>query len=169
MGSYAAQSSKIGLNAYTRVFLNAFCAAYEHHKKFLETVSFEADYRPMFVNDKGLAMTYDDYSNRFTALVVNHFRAALLESDDPECRIYGQLLYENNLGLHALRHWFSVQLVLHGEDIAQIQYWRGDRNPTSAFEYLQNKGDLVRELESASNLFADLLLSHGAGGLLNGV
>jgi integrase len=145
------------------IFLDAFCAAYEHHKKFLKTVSCETDYRPMFVNDKGLAMTYDDYSYRFNALVVNHFRTALLESDDSECRIYGQLLYENNLGLHALRHWFSVQLVLNGEDIAQIQYWRGDKNPTSAFEYLQNKGDLVKELENASSLFAELLLSQGSG------
>jgi len=123
----------------------------------------------MFINNKGLAMTYDDYSDRFNSLVTNHFRTALLESDDPECRIYGQLLYENNLGPHVLRHWFSVQLVLHGEDIAQIQYWRGDKNPTSAFEYLQNKGDLVRELENAGNIFAELLMSYGSGGLSNGV
>jgi hypothetical protein len=71
-------------------------------------------------------------------------------SDDPECSLYGQLLYENKLGLHSLRHWFSVQLVLHGEDIAQIQYWRGDKCPESAFVYLQNKGDLVRKLERTS-------------------
>jgi len=123
----------------------------------------------MFINNKGLAMTYDDYSNRFTSLVLNHFCAALLESPDPECRIYGQLLYENNLGLHALRHWFSVQLVLHGEDIAPIQYWRGDKNPTSVFAYLQNKGDLVKELESAGNLFAELLMTHGFGEMSNGI
>ena len=115
----------------------------------------------MFINDKGLAMTYDDYHRRISALIENHFRPALLESDDPECRIYGQLLYENKLGSHAFRHFFSVQLVLCGEDIAQIQYWRGDTSPHSALLYLQNKGDLVRELEDTGGLLCELLMSLG--------
>jgi hypothetical protein len=54
-----------------------------------------------------------------------------------------------------------VQLVLHGEDIAQVQYWRGDKNPESAFEYLQNKGDLVRELEAAGGFLSELLIERG--------
>lgn len=116
----------------------------------------------MFVDNNRMAMTYKTYARRFTTLVDNHFRPVLLECDDPECRIYGQLLYENNLTLHSLRHWYSVQLVLHGEDIAQIQYWRGDKNPESAFTYLQNKGDLVRELEEANNFLAEMLLEQGA-------
>ena len=143
-------------------FIEAFVAAYDHHKRFLSARVFETEYCPMFINHKGLAMTYDDYARRFTALVENHFRAVLLECDDPECRIYGQLLYENHLTLHALRHWFSVQLVLRGEDIAQIQYWRGDKNPESAFTYLQDKGDLVRELESANEYLAEILMGQGA-------
>jgi len=142
-------------------FLSAFCSAYEYHKKFLAGRNFESEYRPMFTNSKGMAMTYDNYARRFAALVDNHFRAVLLECDDPELRIYGQLLYENHLTSHALRHWFSVQLVLHGEDIAQIQYWRGDKNPESAFSYLQNKGDLVRELECANNILSGALMKRG--------
>lgn len=142
-------------------FLDAFCTAYEYHKEFLSTQSYETSYCPMFVNSKGMAMTYDDYARRFSALVNNHFRAVLLECDDPELRIYGQLLYENRLGSHALRHWYSVQLVLNGEDIAQIQFWRGDKNPESAFEYLQNKGDLVRELETANGHLLELLIERG--------
>jgi integrase len=152
-------------------FLRAFCAAYERHRAFLASRRFEAAYCPMFVNNKGMAMTYKDYARRFKSLVDSHFRPALLESDDPGCRIYGQLMYENRLTLHALRHWFSVQLVLRGEDIAQIQFWRGDDNPTSAFEYLQNKGDLVNELKKAGGLLADLLIERGkiGGGEPDGV
>jgi integrase len=142
-------------------FLSAFATAYGHHKDFLATRSYETDYCPMFVNDRGKAMTYDDYSRRFRKLVDDHFRASLLECDDPELRIYGQLLYENRLTPHALRHWYSVQLVLRGEDIAQVQFWRGDKSPESAFEYLQNKGDLVRELEAAGGYLADLLIERG--------
>lgn len=142
-------------------FLAAFTAAHELHKKFLATRNYELDYCPMFINNHGVAMTYDDYARRFRSLVDNHFRAVLLESDDPECRIYGQLLYENNLTTHALRHWFSVQLTLRGEEIAQIQYWRGDKSPESAFMYLQNKGDLIKEIESANEFLAEILMKEG--------
>ena len=142
-------------------FLDAFLTAYRYHKEFLATQSYEKEHRPMFVNEKGMAMTYSNYARRFKTLVDTHFRAVLLESDDPELRIYGQLLYENRLTPHALRHWYSVQLVLRGEDIAQVQYWRGDKNPESAFRYLQNKGDLVRELEAAGGFLSELLVEYG--------
>jgi integrase len=148
-------------------FLDAFVAAYKFHLCFLSEHKFEPDYCPMFINARGKAMTYTDYSRRFAALVTSRFRPALLESGDPDCRLYGQLLYENRLSPHSLRHWFSVQLVLNGEDIAQIQYWRGDASPESAFVYLQNKGDLVHELERTSADFINITLAYGyrkAGG-----
>ena len=77
----------------------------------------------------------------------------------PELRLYGQLLYENQLGTHALRHWFTVQLVLRGEDIGSIQYWRGDSSPESSFLYLQNKGDLTRELKASNDRLVIMLVS----------
>lgn len=141
-------------------FLPAFCKAYEFHKGFLGT-GFESEYCPMFVGRSGKAMTYHDYRSRFQRLVKEYVRPSLLEHSDPECRLYGQLLWENKLGPHSLRHWFSVQLVLMGEDVAGLQYWRGDKNPESALVYLQNKGDLMRELSAANNLFADFLVARG--------
>ena len=115
----------------------------------------------MFINGSGKAMTYEDYYGRFRKLIEEHLRPALLRNKDPECRIYGQLLCENRLGPHALRHWFSVQLALRGEDIAQIQFWRGDQNPESAFVYLRDKGDLIGELAKANDLLAVLLMREG--------
>jgi hypothetical protein len=53
-----------------------------------------------------------------------------------------------------------------GEDIAGLQFWRGDSNPSSAMVYLQNKGDLTKELAAANELFADFLMNEG--GLLYG-
>jgi integrase len=143
-------------------FIQAFAAAYGHHQSWLAAHGYETEYAPMFVTAKGKAMTYWVYRDRFYSLVDKHFRAELAASSDPELRIYGQLLYEHRLGLHALRHWFSVQLVLHGEDIAQIQYWRGDKSPESAFVYLQNKGDLINELESHSEFLSEILMREGA-------
>lgn len=143
-------------------FIGSFLKIYQHHKNHLAQRDFEQDYCPMFVNRTGMAMTYRDYYGRFRKLVEKHLRPMLLHHTDPECRIYGQMLYENRLGPHALRHWFSVQLVLRGEDIAQIQFWRGDKNPESAFDYLQNKGDLVSELAKANEMLAEILLEEGA-------
>jgi hypothetical protein len=45
--------------------------------------------------------------------------------------------------------------------VAQIQYWRGDKSPESALLYLQNKGDLIRELEEANSSLAEVLMEVG--------
>ena len=144
-------------------FLGAFCKAYELHREYLTGRTFNEDYCPMFINRNGEAMTYESYRTRFHSLINNHLRPYLIRSADPELRLYGQLLYENQLGTHALRHWFTVQLVLRGEDIGAIQYWRGDSSPDSAFEYLQNKGDLTRELKAAGDRLVELLISEWEG------
>ena len=135
--------------------------AYELHKAYLSQVSFEPQYAPMFVNRNGKAMSYETYRNRFKMLIRDHLRPFLVRSSNPELRIYGQLLYENELGTHALRHWYTVQLVLRGEDIANIQFWRGDRSPESAFQYLQNKGELVQELKETNERLLSGLLRLG--------
>jgi len=139
-------------------FLQAFAVAYERHKAYLKSTGFEPAYCPMFVNRSGKAMTYAAYRGRFKKLVENHLRPALLDHVDAECRLYGLLLCEKPLGLHSLRPWSTVALVLMGEDVAQLQYWRGDASPESALSYLQNKGELVRALNAANNNFAELLI-----------
>ena len=144
-------------------FLGAFIKAYELHQEYLEQTVFEKDYAPMFVNQNGKAMSYENYRQRFKKLINAHLRPLLVKSSDPELRIYGQLLYENNLGTHAMRHWYTVQLVLRGEDIANIQFWRGDKNPESAFTYLQNKGELTRELKESNERLMEILLETGGG------
>lgn len=139
-------------------FLQAFTVAYERHSKHLVSKSFEYAFCPMFVNNRGMAMTYADYRGRFKYLVENHLRPMLLEHDDADCRLYGLLLCDNSLSPHLLRHWYSVSLVLMGEDVAQLQFWRGDANPESALTYLQNKGELMRELSAANESFAEVLM-----------
>ena len=41
----------------------------------------------------------------------------------------------------------------------RISFWRGDKSPQSAFTYLQNKGDLNRELAATNEKLTDLLRS----------
>lgn len=142
-------------------FLGTFMQAYEMHKKYLSRINFEKEYAPMFVNRYGKAMSYETYRNRFKELIRDHLRPYLTASSDPEMRIYGQLLHEHELGTHALRHWYTVQLVLRGEEIGDIEYWRGDTSPESAFLYLQNKGELVKELKETDERLLDVLLIAG--------
>ena len=84
-----------------------------------------------------------------------------MKSGDPELRLYGQKLCENTLTPHSLRHWFTVQLVLRGATISEVQHWRGDSNPQSAFEYLQDKGDLAKELKETDSRLLELLMKTG--------
>lgn len=142
-------------------FVGTVYSAYRLHLQYLKRVRFEEDYAPMFVNSSGMAMSYESYRQKFKRLIRNHLRPELIKSADPELRIYGQMLYENELGTHCLRHWFTVQMVLRGEDIGTIQSFRGDRNPETAFQYLQNKGELVRELEAASGQLVSALMEIG--------
>ena len=125
---------------------------------------YEKEYAPMFVNQNGMAMTYENYSDRLQALVRDHFRPALLESDVPELRLYGTLLAENRFPPHGFRHFFSTLLAMNGESTANIQYWRGDRNPESALWYLQNKGDLLKAMRLTNDRLASLILAFGEGG-----
>ena len=160
-GAEIGQIKKERIQKVYPAFIGTFCAAYKLHKRYLRGVSYEKEFAPMFVNSNGMAMSYESYRQKFRDLIDNYLRVELVKSSDPELRIYGQLLYENKLGTHSLRHWFSVQLVLRGEDIGSLQYWRGDRNPESAFTYLQNKGELIRELKYANEALADTLLQIG--------
>ena len=57
------------------------------------------------------------------------------------------LLQNYNLAPHALRHYFTVRLVLCGLDEAQLMYYRGDTSRDSALTYLRNKGEIMRKLE----------------------
>lgn len=159
-GIYCGKIKKERKQCVYPAFLEAFEKAYEFHKKQLSGKA-EKEYMPMFIGRSGKAMTYSSYLEKFHKLINEYVRPILLKSDDVDCRLYGQLLYEKTLSPHALRHFYSVQLVLMGEDVAGIQYWRGDSNPESALAYLQNKGDLIRELSEVNNKFADLITNKG--------
>ena len=145
-------------------FIQFFISAYQYHLHFLQGQRYEADYAPMFINRSGKAMTYKSYLQKFQNLVRDRLRPQLLESDNPELQIFAQRLLTEKLSPHALRHFFTVALVLRGEDIAQIQHYRGDSSPESALEYLKNKGALVREAGMVHTELIETLLDIGRKG-----
>ena len=137
-------------------FIDAFIYAYNLHKAYLATCKYEENYCPMSVDSRGHAITYDNYYTIFRKMT-SELIPVLLQSNDSEVVEYGHELLEHNIAPHIFRHWFSVKLTLYGEDVAGLQYWRGDKSPESALTYLQNKGELNKQLHNLSNEVFDHL------------
>ena len=130
-------------------FIEELVTAYELHLRILADCRCEEQYRPMFVCKNGKAMTYKVYAERVKRLVYNFLRPELKLSDNPELSAFAHLLDSRRWGTHALRHCFTVRLVLEDLDVGQVQYFRGDKSPESALTYVQGKGDLLRKVQAA--------------------
>lgn len=135
-------------------FLNSFYELYQEYMHYLNEKKYEEPYGPLSINSKGMAMTYKDYYNRFRT-AVHEIIPTCLDSCDPEVVQYGMLLQEHNLSPHALRHWFTVKLVLFGVDIAGLMFYRGDTNPESSLRYLNNKSELEKQYQKINNELFD--------------
>jgi len=146
------------------IFLGVIQDAYEEHLKLVDANDLESE-APMFINDyrssvtgKKMAISKQSYCNKISNIISKTVIPELLKSDDSELKTFGLLLNENSWGLHAFRHWFSVQLVLNGEDLCGIATWRGDTSLKSAFTYLQNKGALMKVFKKANDLVANKII-----------
>lgn len=133
-------------------FIEEFCLAYQKHLQFLKRCNVDPRYMPMFVNRDGQAMTYATYRYRLHKLIEDHLIPKLLESENPEDVLLAQRLRLRKLSPHIFRHVFTVRLVLEGLDVAQIQMYRGDKNPESALTYMADKGELVKRLIETHDL-----------------
>lgn len=127
-------------------FLEAFMSCYNLYMDFIKDRPYEEEYGPLTTANNGKAYTYYAYRIEFQN-AVNDCIPAMLASHDHKTVNFGFLLLENNISPHILRHWFTVKLLLYGEDEAGLMNWRGDKSVTSAHQYLMNKGELVREFE----------------------
>ena len=130
-------------------FLDIFYQCYKIYMAYMKNRPYEADYGALSVCHNGKAFTYDNYRKRCKQ-AIEECIPIMLESDDPELVSYGHLLMEHSIGLHIFRHWYSVKLVLFGEDVSGLMYWRGDKSPESALRYLMDKSDLEKEFEKVN-------------------
>lgn len=138
-------------------FYRSFMEAYEIHKEYLAEQKFETEFGPMFVDSHGMAMTYNNYYRIFVKMI-DEMKPMLVNHSDDEISSYGHLLLQNNISPHIFRHWFSVKLVLYGEEVPGLQHWRGDKSPQSAINYLKNKGELVKQLAHTNEEMFELML-----------
>lgn len=120
--------------------------AYNQHMLLLSRTECEAQYMPMFIGAGGKAMTYNAYTRRVKQLVYKYLKPELYASEDPLMSAFAHLLDSYSWAPHTLRHCFTVQLVCDGLDVAQVQYYRGDKSPESALTYVMNKGELMQQV-----------------------
>lgn len=139
--------------------------AYERHLKMIGDNEIE-DGAPLFVTStikkatgKRMALTKHAYCNRVQSIVRKYVIPELIVSEDIELKAFAMKMNSGNWGLHAFRHWFTVQLVLDGLDANQIAFWRGDKSTKTAFVYLQNKGILMQKYKKISNEVTDDLIT----------
>jgi integrase len=147
------------------IFLEIIQDAYEEHMKLVDANDIEPE-APMFVNKyrsfatgKKMAISKQSYCNRISNIMFKTVVPELLKSDDGELKVFGLMLNENSWGLHAFRHWFTVQLVLNGEDLNGIAFWRGDASLESAYIYLQNKGEIMKKYQKANEIVANKIMN----------
>ena len=86
----------------------------------------------------------------FQKLIKEHVLPVAEKSDNIDVRVFASRLKTENLGPHALRHFYTVNLTLKGLDIGQIQMYRGDKDPTSALTYVNGKGEIIRKVQKAN-------------------
>ena len=131
-------------------FVQRVATEYREHQKLLSNYTTESDYDPLFLNERGKAMSYQTYYSRFKKLVRDHLCPELMRSEQPELVAYGQQMLMNPITPHSLRHLFTQTLVEDGCKINEVMHYRGDSSPESALSYL-----------SASEVEKDLTKAHG--------
>lgn len=142
-------------------FLAQFQQALYFQEQYLAELGFEPEFSPLVIDASGRAMTVRTYRHTFQKLVTKYLRPALLNDPDPRCQQYGQMLMHDRLSPHAMRHYFSVALVLAGENATQLQYYRGDSSPESAYVYLANKSELNAQYQQVSEMLLSDMIGRG--------
>lgn len=130
------------VHSVQKMFLNIFCQCYEIYQEYLENekIKLDEEYGAMTLNSCGKAMSYKTYKGRFEQ-VLTELIPIFEASDNTKLVMFAYALKVRNCRPHALRHWFTVQLVLAGFSAPEIKNARGDRSIDSANEYLAKKSE----------------------------
>lgn len=151
----------------TQMVYSGFCQIiYDFYKKHLERTQDKTreEYMPMFVSKRPSsegyypAMTKAGFRERLAKIFFDYVLPSCKADPDPDLRLYYLKMQGHTWGGHALRHWYTVTLVLFGVDnIAALMAYRGDKSPRSAMVYLQHKGEIERRYKAASETLGKMI------------
>lgn len=157
------------------IFLEIVQDAYERHLELITKDMVEEE-GPLFVNNyrdsktgKKMALSVRSYTNRIKKVLYEYAIPEMMRSDDVGVRTFAKLVDENSFGLHAFRHWYTVQLLLNDEDLTGIAFWRGDNSLQSAQTYMVNKGELMNRYKKSNNIIAEQIINEIAKGVFDGL
>ncbi len=139
------------------MYLDLFESLYTRYMDWREKQPCDSCYLPLCLDSNGNAMTYDTLRNLFKALM-DEVADNLRDSTDIRTQSFIDYYLKYGLGFHALRHQFTVSLVLAGYSEARIMNARGDNSPLSAAHYLRNKGILVEKTNVAVTQLTEWVL-----------
>lgn len=142
-------------------FRDAFVQAYNMHMRYIEGKKYDAIVAPLCFNRDGKAMTYQDFNYHFKKMIREDVIPLFLNSDNPDLVLMGHYMNENRYGSQIFRHFFSMKVAIKTNDIAQIQYWRGDKNVESSQVYLLNKSEITQHLKQTKNDVFDFFMMNG--------
>ena len=136
------------------LFTDLFNESYRLWEKHrLSPCEEDANLRPWFINANARAMTYKNYYHAFGTLLPP-FVSALEATGDPKLCLYADLVRQERIAPHIMRHLGTAFLVLAGNSAEQIMYARGDSSIESARTYIENKGMIMQhESKEINNLF----------------
>lgn len=125
-------------------FYSVFAQCYDLYMDFIEGKPYEVEYGALTNTKSGKAMSYASYYAEFQK-AVEDAKPIFKASSDPNTVKFGLELDTKKIAPHIFRHYFTVKLVLMGENEATIQTYRGDKSVSSALNYLQNKGEIQKQ------------------------
>ena len=144
-------------------FNNTIYSFYRRHLRLIEDKEQE-EYGAIFLNKnmsrktgKYSAMTVSSYRKRIEKLIQNYVIPSLKNDPNPEIRAFYYQIISHTWGAHALRHWFTVELVLEGCDDVEIMGYRGDKVNNTAQQYLMNKGAINKKYKEAATVMGRMI------------
>lgn len=138
-------------------FHQIFSECYDLYMEYIDGKYYEPEFGALTTNRQGKAITYASYYQEFQK-AVNYAQPIMKKSKDPKTVKFGMELDKRKISPHIFRHYFTVKLVLLGENEATIQSYRGDKKVSSALDYLQNKGEIQKEYKNVANNAIDYSL-----------
>lgn len=138
-------------------FYETFAQCYELYMDFIKDKKIETQYGALTTDRTGKAMAYDAYYRTFENMIEDA-KPLLKASDNPDVVRFGMMLDSKTVSPHILRHFFSVKLVLYGVGAEELMEYRGDVNVSSAFTYIQNKGDIQKQYAKVVDKSMDYIL-----------
>lgn len=132
------------------IFMPLIDTIYQKHMNYIS--KYKNPYQPLFLNERGLAMTNRSYHGKFQKI-----KEIVIERLASHPNIYvrseANILSSGKLGSHVLRYYFTqfVSSLSTTYSATELAYWRGDSTLEAAIGYLASSPIISEKLKLVQN------------------